>query len=365
MAGDIQRAIWATLIVRAPSCGVVEACCGSVMRRRPVANRRVAQGPMLRARHAPTQRRPARTCAALRRSSRTATAGTAHITRGRLQIVDNLHAEPSNRNMLKTENNAGRAAAPHARAKAARAAAADPRARRHDRGAAVQFAPHAGAARTRAAHPRRRLSRRQQAQRGGDRRPARRVARPGARGVPRAGGVRSRPPREESRRVRAPDRRRGSRRDLRAARGARRVRRHAGSRRASRRWSTCAACARWSTAWTAPSRATTSTPTMRRTSNSTTRWSRSPATASCSPPTGASSTNCISIAARRSRRRAPCPCRRASTTRSSTGSRAGQAAAAGAALYDHVMRSRERMQSRPRRRRDGRRASRRAVRRKR
>ena len=119
---------------------------------------------------------------------------------------------------------------------------------------------------------------------------ARRVARPRARGVSRARGIRPRPAGEEPRRLRAPDQRRGSRRDLRASRGARRIRRPPRSRRQRRR-RRCASCARSSSAWSAPPRATTSTPTTAPTSISTTGWSSSPATPSCSPPTGASSTS--------------------------------------------------------------------------
>ena len=62
------------------------------------------------------------------------------------------------------------------------------------------------------------IRRRQQVERGRDRRAPRRVARTRARGVPCARGIGARAAREEPRRVRAPDRRRGSRRDLRAAR---------------------------------------------------------------------------------------------------------------------------------------------------
>ena len=60
---------------------------------------------------------------------------------------------------------------------------------------------------------------RRQAQRDGARRPPGRLARPGARGLPHARGVRPRAPREEPRRVRAPDPGRGSDEifDLRAA----------------------------------------------------------------------------------------------------------------------------------------------------
>ncbi len=95
-----------------------------------------------------------------------------------------------------------------------------------DRPAAIELAADAGRARAGANDRRRRNPRRHQAQRGRHRRPARRVARPRARGVPRPGGLRPRAPREQPRRVRPRDRqRRGSRRDLRAARRARGVRR--------------------------------------------------------------------------------------------------------------------------------------------
>ena len=131
--------------------------------------------------------------------------------------------QPSNRNMLKSPIHAtARGASRHPRH--ARAPGRDA-VRRCHRAAPDQLAVHAGAAGTRADDPRRRAPGRRQAQRGHHRRHARRVARPGARGVPRARGVGPRPAREEPRRVRAPGQRRGSRRDLRTARGARRIRR--------------------------------------------------------------------------------------------------------------------------------------------
>ena len=90
------------------------------------------------------------------------------------------------------------------------------RRRPSDRAAAVELAAHARPARARADDPGRRARRRRQAQRSRDRRAARRFARPRARGVPRARGIGARPAREEPRRLRAPDQRRGSRRDLRS-----------------------------------------------------------------------------------------------------------------------------------------------------
>ena len=135
---------------------------------------------------------------------------------------------------------------------------------------------------------------------------------------------------------------RGSRRDLRIARGARRIRRPA--RRADAPPPpTCATCARWSSAWTRRPRATNSTPTTAPTCNSTTGWSNSPATPSCSRPTAGWSTSCTSTAAPAWRRPARCPSRTREHHDIVEKIAAGQAAAAGRALYDHVMGSRERM----------------------
>src|SRR5258706_48668 len=85
----------------------------------------------------------------------------------------------------------------------------------HHRAAAKPFAHHAGAARARAPHPRRRPRAGRQAERGGHRRGPERLARAGARGVPRAriGGTGAH--REEPRSLRAPGIDRRSRRDLR------------------------------------------------------------------------------------------------------------------------------------------------------
>ena len=209
----------------------------------------------------------------------------------------------------------------------------------------------------RANDPRRRPPGRRQAQRGDRRDAPRRLARPGARGLPRARGVRPRPPREEPRRVRPPGQRRRSRRDLRSARGRSTsssavalaqtatpddVRDLRGARRAD---------------GARGGRAATSTRTSPPTSTSTTGWSSSPATRSSSPPTAGSSTSSTSTAARRSAQSGTLPVSTREHRDIVDRIASGQAAAAGRALFDHVMASRERMH----RARAGTRASRRRA----
>ena len=136
-----------------------------------------------------------------------------------LQIVDNLHPAVSNRNMHKAPAGA-RARSPDAPAGVVR--------RPSDRAGSLELAADAGRARAGADDRRRRICRRGPSSTESDiARAPRRFARPGARGLPRAGGIRTRPPRKEPRRIRPPDHARRSGRDLRAARRARRARRPA------------------------------------------------------------------------------------------------------------------------------------------
>ena len=141
---------------------------------------------------------------------------------------------------------------------------------------------------------------------------------------------------------RAPGQSRGSRRDLRTAGRARRIRRPARRAKGDCR-PTFANCARCWSAWTGWPRATNSTRTTAPTCNSTTAWSNSPATPSCSRLTGAWSTNCISIAAPALAQAGALPISTREHHDILEKIANGQAVAAGRALYDHVMGSRERM----------------------
>ena len=151
----------------------------------------------------------------------------------------------------------------------------------------------AGAARARAHDPRRRPRGGRQAQRGDHRRAPRRLARPGARGVSRARGIGPRAPREEPRRVRAPDQ--PSRKPTRSTSCAPCSTNSSGA--ASRRRASAARGARAaraaSSAWTRAAARNdvdgyhAAEPRVPRP-----RWSSSPATASCSRPTGGWSTSC-------------------------------------------------------------------------
>ena len=249
--------------------------------------------------------------------------------------------------MLKTNlaggNGGARALRRASRRPAARRSSASSAGSGADAIALVQSSSSAGAgpAGARAHDSRRRAPRRQQVQRSGDCRTAGRLARPGARGVPRAGRVRTRP---SSRRTAACSsaeirieeadeiyelravldefvgRRLAQSASADAGARAFRPRRPDGARRRPR---------------------ATSTPISRPTSRFTTGWSSSPATRSCSSCTGGSSTNCISSATRRWPRAACCPFRCASIARSSSASPPDEPAAAGRALYDHVMASRD------------------------
>ena len=144
--------------------------------------------------------------------------------------------------------------------------------------------------------------------------------------------------------------RRGSRRDLRAARRARRIRRPPARAGASRR-SRYASCARASSGWRrAAAKGDVDAYLAANRRISTTGWSSSPATRSSSSPTGGSSTSCTSSAARRSRRAACCRSPPREHRDIVDKIAAGQPVAAGRALYDHVMASRERMHRSRRRR---------------
>ena len=202
----------------------------------------------------------------------------------RLQIVDNLHPPVSNRNMQPVPRPRRASRSPDASARRGRR-------RPSDRPGSVELAADAGRARARADDRRRRPARGGEAQRDRHRAAPRRVARPRARGVPRAGRVRTRPPREEPWRVRAPDHVRRGRRDLRAARRARRVRRPA-RRAACDRGRRPRRSSRWSTGWkqAAAARRRRRLPS-RSTSRSTTGWSTWPATPSCWRSTAAWSTS--------------------------------------------------------------------------
>ena len=130
-----------------------------------------------------------------------------------------------------------------------------------------------------------------------DRRAARRFARPGARGVPRARGIGPRAPGEEPRRVRAPDQ--PSRKPTRSTSCARCS--TSSPAAASRRRSTAADMRDLRALverMDRPPRATTSTPTTRPTSIPRPAGRARRQRASCSRPTGGWSTSCTSTAAR-------------------------------------------------------------------
>ena len=239
------------------------------------------------------------------------------------------------------------AVAAQAAAPAAPASSATPPGRGADahRARPVELAADAGAAGARADDPRRRAPRRRQAQRSGDRRAARRLARSGARGVPRARGVGPRPPREEPRRVRAPDRR--SRKPTRStscapcstSSSAGGVAQNGDARTRSR-----ALRARVDRMERAAAQAATSTPIIAANLDvprpaGRARRQREAARACIA----GSSTSCTSSATRRSRRAARCPVSTREHREIVERIAAGQPAAAGRALYDHVMASRERM----------------------
>ena len=143
-----------------------------------------------------------------------------------LQIVDNLHLPALNTQHAEIVRPPRAAGLRRARRHAASPRPAPPRdGADDDRARPVELAARARAEGARADDPRRRPCRPAASSRSVGRRAPRRLARSGPRGVPRAGGVGSGPAREEPRRVRAPGERRRGRRDLRGARGARRVRR--------------------------------------------------------------------------------------------------------------------------------------------
>ncbi len=177
------------------------------------------------------------------------------------------------------------------------------------------------------------------------RRAARRLARAGARSVSRARGVRPRAAGEESRRVRAAGS--PSRRPTRSTSCARCSTNSSGggSRRAQRAEQRRELARTRRTDGKGCGRRATSMPILPPTSNSTIGWSSSPATRSCCRTIAASSTNSTSSAARRSRKAASCRSRPASTRDRRADRRRGDAAA-GRALYEHVMASRERMHAR-------------------
>ena len=129
--------------------------------------------------------------------------------------------------MLKTNPNGGNGAVRALPRHAVPAARQFPRRTEPRRGGhragQIELAPDTRAEGGRAQDPRGRAPGGKQAQRGGNRGSLGRLARPGARGLPRARGIRPRAARKEPRRIRPADSDRGDRRNLRTARGAGRI----------------------------------------------------------------------------------------------------------------------------------------------